>query len=304
MPVDAVLIAGPTASGKSALALAIAEAIDGVIVNTDSMQVYRETRILTARPSDEDTAQAPHLLYGHVSVAESYSAGRYQAEAAHALLTVRERKRIPIFTGGTGLYFSVLTEGIANIPEVPAGVREAVEGLREDIGPKAFHEKLALRDPDAAARLNESDTQRTLRAYEVFEATGRPLSEWQKEMGDPLLDGLNLARFVISPPREVLHDHINARFDTMLAQGAMEEVAALEGLKLSPTAQKIIGLRELRDVAEGAMPLAEAVEKSKAATRQYAKRQVTWFRGRMAEWGWVETDDLSNNISNILSNIA
>jgi tRNA dimethylallyltransferase len=301
MSVDAVLIAGPTASGKSALATAIAEAIDGVIVNTDSMQVYRETRILTARPTDEDAAQAPHLLYGHVGVAESYSAGRYQAEAAQALLTVREKRRIPIFTGGTGMYFGVLTEGIANIPEIPFGVREAVEALREEIGPTAFHEKLATRDPEAAARLPESDTQRTLRAYEVFEATGRPLTEWQKETGDPLLGGMNLARFVISPPRDVLHDRINARFDAMLAKGAMEEVAALEGLKLSPTAEKIIGLRELREVAEGTTPLAEAVEKSKAATRQYAKRQVTWFRGRMADWNWLEDVNSSNNISNILS---
>jgi tRNA dimethylallyltransferase len=304
MSVDAVLIAGPTASGKSALALAVAEAIDGVIVNTDSMQVYRETRILTARPTDEDTAGAPHLLYGHVGVAESYSAGRYQAEAAHALRTARESGRIPIFTGGTGLYFGVLTEGIANIPEIPSGVREAVEALREEVGPKAFHDALATRDPEAAARLSEGDTQRTLRAYEVFEATGRPLTEWQKEMGDPLLGGMKLARFVISPPRDVLHDRINARFDTMLAQGAMEEVAALEGLNLSPTAQKIIGLRELREVAEGAASLGEAAERSKAATRQYAKRQVTWFRGRMADWNWIEDIDLSNNISNILSHIA
>ncbi|HUB84272.1 MAG TPA: tRNA (adenosine(37)-N6)-dimethylallyltransferase MiaA [Rhizomicrobium sp.] len=302
MPVDAVLIAGPTASGKSALAAAIAEQIDGVIVNTDSMQVYRETRILTARPTDENMAQAPHLLYGHVSVAEAYSAGRYQAEAAHALRTARESGRVPIFTGGTGMYFGVLTDGIANIPEIPAGIREAAEALREDIGPAAFHQALAKRDPESAARLNQGDTQRTLRAYEVFEATGRPLSAWQKEMGDPLLGGLALARFVISPPRDVLHDRINARFDAMLAWGAMEEVAALEGVKLSPTAQKIIGLRELRAVAEGAMTLDEAAVKAKAATRQYAKRQVTWFRGRMADWRWLDGE--SNNIPDILSELV
>jgi len=302
MPVDAVLIAGPTASGKSALAAAIAEQIDGVIVNTDSMQVYRETRILTARPTDENMAQAPHLLYGHVSVAEAYSAGRYQAEAAHALRTARESGRVPIFTGGTGMYFGVLTDGIANIPEIPAGIREAAEALREEIGPAAFHQALAKRDPESAARLNQGDTQRTLRAYEVFEATGRPLSAWQKEMGDPLLGGLALARFVISPPRDVLHDRINARFDAMLAWGAMEEVAALEGVKLSPTAQKIIGLRELRAVAEGAMTLDEAAGKAKAATRQYAKRQVTWFRGRMADWRWLDGE--SNNIPDILSELV
>src|ERR1700743_2167146 len=210
MSVDAVLIAGPTARGKSALAMAVAEAIDGVIVNTDSMQVYRETRILTARPTDEDTAQAPHLLYGHVGVSETYSAGRYQQEAAHALLTAREKRRIPIFTGGNGMYFGVLTDGIANIPEIPAGVREAVEELREEIGPTEFDKRRAERDAETAARFPESDTQRTLRAYEVFEATGRPLSEWQKEMGDPLLGGLKRARFVISPPPGGWHTRSHA----------------------------------------------------------------------------------------------
>ena len=270
MPVDAVLIAGPTASGKSALALALAEALGGVIVNADSMQVYRQTRILTARPTDEAMARAPHLLYGHVGVTESYSAGRYQAEAAHALRTARESGRIPIFTGGTGLYFGVLTEGIADIPQIPAGVRKAAEVLRGEIGAKAFHDELAARDPQAAARLHDGDTQRTLRAYEVFEATGRPLTEWQKDMGAPLLDGLNLARFVIAPPREVLHGRIHARFDAMIENGGLEEARALEGIRLSPSAAKILGLRELRAVGEGVMTLADAREKATAATRQYA----------------------------------
>ncbi|HEY5338039.1 MAG TPA: tRNA (adenosine(37)-N6)-dimethylallyltransferase MiaA [Rhizomicrobium sp.] len=301
MSVDAVLIAGPTASGKSALALALAEEIDGVIINADSMQVYAQTGILTARPTDQDTARAPHLLYGHVSVMEAYSAGRYQAEAAHALRTARESGRVPIFTGGTGMYFGVLTEGIANIPEIPSGVREAVEALREEIGAKAFHDELAARDPEAAARLHDGDTQRTLRAYEVFEATGRPLSEWQKEMGDALLADLKLARFVIAPPREVLHDRINTRFDAMLAAGALEEAKALEGIRLSPSAAKILGLRELQAVAEEAMALDEASEKTKIATRQYAKRQMTWFRGRMADWNWLEASDSGNFLPVIMS---
>jgi tRNA dimethylallyltransferase len=300
MSVDAVLIAGPTASGKSALAAALAQQIDGVIVNADSMQVYRQTRILTARPTDQDMADAPHLLYGHVSVAEAYSAGRYQAEAAHALRTARESGRIPIFTGGTGMYFGVLTEGIANIPEIPAGVREAAEALREEIGAKAFHDELAARDPEAAARLNDGDTQRTLRAYEVFEATGRPLSEWQKEMGEPLLGGLSLARIVVAPPRDVLHDRINARFDAMIADGALEEAKALEGIRLSPSAAKILGLRELQAVAEGAMALEEAKTLAKTATRQYAKRQMTWFRSRMTDWKWAEEPEISNILPTIL----
>lgn len=292
--VDAVLIAGPTASGKSAVAHALARAIDGVVINADSMQVYRETRILTARPTDEDTATAPHLLYGHVSVTESYSAGRYQAEAAHALRTARESGRVPIFCGGTGMYFGVLTEGIANIPAVPAGVREQVRQHREAIGAEAFHAELATRDPDAASRLRASDMQRVLRAYEVFEATGRPLSQWQTEMGDALLGKINLARFVISPLRDELHKRIDARFDAMIAVGAQEEVRALEGVALSATASKIIGLRELQAVDEGSLSLEEASDRAKAASRQYAKRQLTWYRQRMADWNWVEVQELSN----------
>ncbi len=303
MPIDAVLIAGPTASGKSAAARLLAQEIGGAVINADSMQVYAETRILTARPTDEDMVSAPHLLYGHVGVGESYSAGRYQAEAGQALRTAREAGRIPILTGGTGMYFGVLTDGIANIPAVPAGVREAAEALRNEIGAKAFHDELAARDPVAAERLRDSDTQRTLRAYEVFEATGRPLSEWQEEMGEPLLAGLNLARFVLSPPRDVLHERINARFDKMLARGALEEAKSLEGIRLSPTAAKIIGLRELQSVAEGGLSIDEAGERSKSATRQYAKRQLTWFRRRMADWNWLEQQELSNILPVMISSL-
>lgn len=299
MSVDGVLIAGPTTSGKSAVALALAQEIDGAVINTDSMQVYTETRILTARPTDEDTAQAPHLLYGHVSVRETYSAGRYQAEAGQALRTVREAGRVPIFTGGTGMYFGVLTDGLANIPSVPAGVRKAAEDRREEIGADAFHAELAARDPAAGARLRASDAQRVLRAWEVFEATGRPISDWQKEMGEPLLAHMNLARIVIAPPRDVLHARIDHRFEQMMKAGAMEEAAALENP--SATAAKIIGLRELRAAADGAMPLEEAVAQAKARTRQYAKRQTTWFRHRMGDWNWADAQELSNIIPVIMA---
>ena len=294
MTIDAVLIAGPTASGKSRAALVLADAIGGAVINADSMQVYRETRILTARPTDADTATAPHLLYGHVSVTETYSVGRYQAEAAHALRTARESGRVPIFCGGTGMYFGVLTEGIANIPAVPAGVREQVRQRREAIGAEAFHAELAMRDPAAASRLRASDTQRTLRAYEVFEATGRPLSQWQSEMGAPLLGGMSLARFVLSPPRDVLRERIDARFDAMMASGALAEAHALEGVALSPTASKIIGLRELQSADAGEITPDEASTRAKAASRQYGKRQLTWFRQRMAGWDWIEAQELSN----------
>lgn len=299
MSIDAVLIAGPTASGKSAVALALAERLGGAIVNTDSMQVYRETRILTARPSLEDEARAPHMLYGHVSVRAPYSVGRYQEDAAKAPDAVK----LPIFVGGTGLYFAALTEGIAEIPPVPASIREAVRAKREEIGAEAFHAELAARDP-ASANLRVGDTQRTLRAMEVLEATGEPLSYWQTKAGKPVLEGLRLVRFVLSPPRPVLHARIEARFDRMLEEGAMEESAALEGLEPSLPATKILGLRELQAVRAGNMELATAATLAKTATRQYAKRQVTWFRHRMAGWHWLEGANMSNIISEILARLA
>lgn len=227
---DAVLIAGPTASGKSAAALALAERANGAVINTDSMQVYREARILTARPSEADSARAPHLLYGHVSVHDAYSVARFQADAIAALETARASRRLPIFTGGTGLYFGALTEGLADIPAIPASVRAHTRGHFERVGADAFFAELAARDPHSAARLRASDRQRVLRAYEVLEATGRPLADWQQRAGRAVLEGLNVARFVISPPRAELHRRIDARFDAMLAAGAMAEAAALKGL--------------------------------------------------------------------------
>ena len=281
---DAVLIAGPTASGKSAAALALAERMNGAILNADSMQVYREPRILTARPLDQDMRGVPHLLYGHVSMHEPYSVGRYQAEAARALEDVRASGRMPIFVGGTGMYFDVLTKGIANIPTVPADLRARVTARRKEIGAEAFHAELTARDPQSAARLRASDTQRVVRAYEVHEATGRPISLWQKEMGRPLLEGLNLLRLLLVPSRVELYAHIDARFDRMVEQGAMKEAAALVDIDTSLPAAKILGLRELSTVNAGAMPMEEAKAAAKQATRNYAKRQLTWFRNRMTDW--------------------
>lgn len=297
MSIDAVLIAGPTASGKSAAALALAEKLGGTIVNTDSMQVYREMRTLTARPSLEDAARAPHMLYGHVGVREPYSVGRYQEDAA------KVSAKLPIFVGGTGLYFAALTEGLAEIPPVPASIREAVRQKREDMGGEAFHAELTACDP-ASANLRPGDTQRTLRAMEVLEATGEPLSYWQTKAGKPVLEGLRLARFVLSPPRPVLHARIETRFDRMLEEGAMDEAAALEGLDPALPAAKILGLRELQAVLAGTMDLATAATLAKTATRQYAKRQVTWFRHRMANWHWLEGEDTSNIIPEMLARSA
>ncbi len=286
MKIDAILIAGPTASGKSAAAIALAEALGGVVINADSMQVYREARILSARPSDEDMRRAPHALYGHVSVHAPYSAGRYREDAAAALAAVRDR--VPIFTGGTGMYFEALTDGLSDIPPVPIAIRAAVRVLRDGIGAEAFHAELAKRDPQSAVRLRASDTQRTLRAFEVFEASGKPLSHWQAHKGTPLLTG-NIARVVLSPPRAALHARINARFDAMLAQGAMAEARALTGIDPMHPAAKILGRRELLAAVSGQISQAEAATLAKAATRQYAKRQLTWFRNRFSGWRWVES---------------
>lgn len=305
MSVDAVLIAGPTASGKSAAALVLAEAVGGVVINTDSMQVYREARILTARPSDVELARVPHRLYGHVSVGEAYSVARYQADATQALVEARAHGRIPIFTGGTGLYFGALTDGLADIPSVAPSTRAAAEARRDALGADAFFEELRQRDPDIATRLRASDRQRVLRAYEVFEETGRPLSAWQRATAiRPPLDGLTLARFVIAPPRAELHRRIDSRFDAMLEAGAMDEAAALEGLDSALPAAKILGLRELWAVRAGAQTMDEARAAAQAATRQYAKRQLTWARQRMAGWTWLEQSGSRNFLAELMPHLA
>jgi tRNA dimethylallyltransferase len=292
--IDAVLIAGPTASGKSRAALELAAAIGGVIVNADSMQVYREPRILTARPTEADTARVPHLLYGHVPAREPYSTGRYQSDAGHALHEVRAAHRVPIFVGGTGLYFRALTDGLSEMPEVPTGVRQAARAKLADIGNDAFHAALRERDPQMAAQLNPGDGQRMLRAWEVLEASGRSLAYWQQNEGKPVLDGLTLARFVIDVPRDVLWERIAERFRAMIAAGAMEEALALETLDPALPAARIIGRRELLDWHNGAATQDEAVEKAVIATRQYAKRQDTWFRNQLPDW--TRMDGMQSNI--------
>ncbi len=297
MSVDAVLIAGPTASGKSAAALALAERIDGAIINADSMQAYREAEILTARPRKADLARAPHLLYGHVSVSQSYSIGHYRKDAAEALATVRAMGRVPIFVGGTGLYFSVLTHGLADIPAIPREIRESLRARRERVGAEAFHAELASRDPSSAQRLRASDTTRTLRAYEVFEATGRPLGEWQRESAVPPLVSAQALRIVLTLPREELYRRIDRRFGVMMVEGALDEAARLRDCRAQSPAAKILGLRELWSVLDGRMEPAEAISAAQRASRHYAKRQTTWFRNRMADWRQVDAQDLGNFIT-------
>jgi tRNA dimethylallyltransferase len=299
-----MLIAGPTASGKSAAALALAERIGGTLINTDSMQIYREACILTARPDEAEIVRAPHRLYGHVSVHERYDVARYALDAANALEEARSARLVPIFVGGTGMYFGALIEGIPDMPKIPPEIRAGVRARREALGAEVFFDELSSRDPGTTSRLHAADTQRVLRAAEVLEATGRPLAQWQKGASVGLLEGLKLARFVLSPPRAELHRRIEARFDAMLTAGALAESERLQDIDPSLPSAKILGLRELNAVRAGTASLEEARVAAKAATRQYAKRQVTWFRRRMMDWHWIEKGELSNIISEMTQFVA
>lgn len=288
MSFDAVLIAGPTASGKSAHALALAQEIGGVVINANSMQVYREAPILTAQPSDADKALVPHLLYGHVGVEEAYSVGAWRADAIKALAEARAMHRTPVFVGGTGLYFMALTDGLADVPPTPPEIRDAARALLDDIGVEALHARLTDRDPLTASRLRSTDPQRVLRAFEVFEATGRPLAEWQSAPAEPVLKDKRIAAFVLDPPRPELRARIAARFEAMMDQGGLEEAQKLSSLDPTLPAAKLLGLRPLQALAAGTLTRAEALDAAITATRQFAKRQMTWFRHRMPHYIWYD----------------
>jgi tRNA dimethylallyltransferase len=287
----AVLIAGPTASGKSALALALARSRNGVIINADSMQVYRDLRVLTARPSAEEEASAPHRLYGHVDAAENYSVGRWCVDAQAALTEAERAGQLAILVGGTGLYFKALTQGLAAVPPVPAAVRDRVRQRLESGGIAALHAELAQRDPAGAARLKPNDRTRISRALEVLEATGRPLAEWHGEGMRPILDAAAAKVFLV-PERQELHRRIEARFDAMLAAGALEEVEKLRARGLDPLlpAMKAHGVPWLIRHVRGEITLDDAAEGGKRDTRRYTKRQITWFRHQMPDWHWLPVE--------------
>jgi tRNA dimethylallyltransferase len=290
----AILIAGPTASGKSALALTLAERLSGVIINADSMQVYRELRLLTSRPTPEDEARAPHALYGSVSGAEAYSAGRYAADAGQAIEEVRAAGRRPVIVGGTGLYFKTLLEGLSPVPQVPPDVRaywRAQSALRS--APE-LHALLAQRDPEMAARLMPTDPQRIVRALEVLESTGRSLASWQRVPGTPVLDERGTTRLLVMPERIVLGAAIDARFDAMMATGALDEVRGLMALGLSDELpiMRALGVAPLAAHLAKGLPLEAAVAAAKAETRQYAKRQATWLRRNMIAWKSIHTQEM------------
>jgi tRNA dimethylallyltransferase len=285
----AVLIAGPTASGKSAAALELAERLRGTIVNADSMQVYRELAVLTARPTAADMARAPHRLYGTVLAAEAYSVGRWLEDTARATAEAAGAGRVPILVGGTGLYFKALTEGLAPVPAVPPEIREHWRKRAAALSAEQLHRELAARDPAMGSRLKPTDPQRIVRALEVIDATGVSLAEWQGASATPVLPPEGAVRLVVAPEREPLYAAIDARFESMIGQGALDEVKALIALGLDPglPAMRAHGVRELGAYLAGASSLDEAIAKAKTESRRYAKRQMTWLRRFMTEWDWV-----------------
>jgi tRNA dimethylallyltransferase len=288
----AVLIAGPTASGKSALALALAQKNGGVVINADSMQVYRDLRIITARPTPEEEARAPHRLYGHVDAAVNFSAGSWVTDAAKVLAEAREQNALPIFVGGSGLYFKALTRGLSAVPPIPPQIREGVRARLERDGIEALHAELGKRDPASAERLKPRDRTRIARALEVVEATGRSLTDWHSDGLPPLLPPGAFSALFLEPEREALYARIDARFDAMLKEGALEEVAALAVRRLDPLlpAMKAHGVPALIRHLEGEITLEEAAAIGRADTRHYAKRQFTWFRHQLPEFEWVRPE--------------
>jgi tRNA dimethylallyltransferase len=297
----AVLIAGPTASGKSALAVALAERLGGAVINADSMQVYRELRVLTARPDDATLARVPHRLYGVISAAERCSAGRWLDKALTEVAAVRTAGLRPILVGGTGLYFRALLEGLAPVPEVPDDAVAKAEAAYTSLGGTAFHARLARYDPGAMA-LRPSDRQRLVRASAVLDSTGRTLSAWQSERGGPRLEGPAIC-IALDPPRPLLHARIDARAPAMVASGALEEVRALMMLRLAPglPAMKAVGVQIFAAHLRGEIGLEAAVDRVRAATRQYAKRQKTWIRHQMAAWSRQDEQDSQRLLEMIFS---
>jgi tRNA dimethylallyltransferase len=277
-----LVIAGPTASGKSALASAAAAEFGGVVINADSMQVYRGVPILTAQPTAEEQARLPHRLYGAFAPDQLCSAGIWRGLAAGACAEAWAQGRLPVVVGGTGLYIRSLVEGLSPIPDIPNAVREAARALFATLGNARFHERLAARDPVMAARLDPGNSQRLVRAWEVLEATGRSLADWQADPREGGLDAESLT-LLLAPPRDALYQSCDARLVKMLDQGALGEVAALAALGLDPAlpVMKALGVAEFAAHLRGELPLADALARAQQSTRRYAKRQTTWFRHQL-----------------------
>jgi tRNA dimethylallyltransferase len=300
--IQAVLLAGPTTSGKSALALALADKLGGTIVNADSMQVYRDLRIITARPTVQDEAAQPHRLYGHVDAAENYSVGRWCIDAQAAIAEIRRAGRVPVLVGGTGLYFKALTQGIAAVPPIPANIRATVRDRLATEGVAPLYADLMQRDPATAARLMSGDRSRISRALEVVLATGRSLTDWHRDGLPPPVDASRAISLFLDVDRAELYRRIDTRFDAMLAAGTLDEVRALAQRGLDPAlpAMKAHGVPWLIRHLKGEIELGEAAEGSKRDTRRYTKRQATWFRNQLPGFMWIKPDEVLEFVARAL----
>jgi tRNA dimethylallyltransferase len=287
--ISALLIAGPTASGKSYLARRLAERLGGALINADSMQVYHDLNVLAARPSAEDMARAPHLLFGHVDGAINYSVGRYVEDVSSVLAQLHEEGRLPIIVGGTGLYFKVLTQGLSEMPKVPEPIRTEWRARAQTMPVAALHAELAARDPIMSARLRPSDPQRILRALEILAATGQSLAFFQAAKAKPLLDIDACLAVFLAPDRDALKGAIDRRFDAMLEAGALDEVATLDRRGLDPSlpVMRALGVPQLLRHLKGEIDLAAAAELAKRDTRAYAKRQLTFARHQLPTFRWL-----------------
>jgi len=300
-----LLIGGPTAGGKSGLALRLAQACGGEIVNADSMQLYGDLAILTARPTTKEMARAPHHLYGVADAADAWSVGRWLAAARVALADIAARGRTAIVVGGTGLYFRALTEGLADIPPTPAAIRTTVAQAYDSLGEARFREVLGGVDPAAAARIAAGDRQRLTRALEVHEATGRPLSDWQADTR-PTLAPSDWRGLVVEPPRAELYRRIDARLAAMVDDGALAEVEALLARTIDPNtpAMKALGVASFAAQLAGALSAPEALAHAQRQTRHYAKRQITWFGRQTLGWEWASNPDSADLVDALLRHRA
>jgi tRNA dimethylallyltransferase len=289
----AILIAGPTASGKSALAIAVARRVGGAVINADSMQVYRDLRILTARPTREERGCVPHLLFGHVDGAVNYSVGRWLDDLRNALVDLESQGLVPVIAGGTGLYFKAALQGLSDMPSVPPAVRAKVRAQAQGESPQVLHARLMERDPQTGNKLRPTDPQRILRALEIFEATGKPLAAFQSARAAPLLNSNHCLSFFVAPERAELFARIDARFDKMIASGALDEVRALRARGLDPAlpVMRAHGAPHIMAHLDGRMSLEEAIARGKLDTRHYAKRQFTFARHQLPGFRWLKGGD-------------